>query len=487
MPTTHCEVAVCGGNDGSLIGTSTLYQRKKCFAMQRAALYIRVSSDEQAKHGYSLGEQKADLQAYAESMGYKVVGIYADEGATARKAIRSRKGLQKLLQDVQSKKIDIILIKCLDRWFRNVRDFYRVQDILDSSNVVWECTQEKYNTKTTEGRLLLNMKLSIAQHESDLTGDRIRYIQEGMRRRRMPLGGAIPAGYKAENKQIVVDEEKAPIVRFAYSHVAGGGSLSSLVPLIRDKFGVSFTRRQIHLLVRNRSYLGEFYGVEGYAEPIIDKRLFERVQAIVSTNRRFPSGGRPYLFSGLIVCPCCGNRLQGQRGTKDSNGEYRWHMYRCNNHVQNHKCEYSTAISEGRLERWLLANIKSCLKERLYRVRRGITKTDNTKQELCKCKEKLRRLKDLYVEEVIELDDYKRDYKSLKDKIAELERQSMQSHALPPTAQEVLDMDDFIEKYKQLSQQRKAKLWHSIIESISFERKPLKRNVPLDFKVTFLP
>ena len=123
--------------------------------MKRAALYIRVSTDEQARHGLSLGEQRADLERYANAHHYTIVGIYADEGSTARKALSRRKELQRLLDDVRDDKIDIILFKCLDRWFRNIRDYYKVQDILDAHHVDWEGTQERYNTTTTNGRLML--------------------------------------------------------------------------------------------------------------------------------------------------------------------------------------------------------------------------------------------------------------------------------------------------------------------------------------------
>lgn len=94
--------------------------------MKRAALYIRVSSEEQVRHGFSLGEQRADLERYAQMHHYAVVDIYADEGTTARKSLQKRKELQRLLDDVRAGKIDIIVFKCLDRWFRNIRDYYKV-------------------------------------------------------------------------------------------------------------------------------------------------------------------------------------------------------------------------------------------------------------------------------------------------------------------------------------------------------------------------
>ena len=192
--------------------------------MKRAALYIRVSTDEQAKHGFSLAEQKHDLEQYARAHHYNVVNVYADEGSSARKSITRRKGLQRLLDDVRAGQIDIILLQCLDRWFRNVRDFYKVQDVLDQHGVNWECTQEDYNTTTTNGRLMLNLKLSIAQNESDQTSDRIKYVHQGMLRKHEELSGNHPFGYEIKDKHLVIVEKERPVVEFIFQQILSGYS-----------------------------------------------------------------------------------------------------------------------------------------------------------------------------------------------------------------------------------------------------------------------
>ena len=196
--------------------------------MKKAALYIRVSTEEQARHGYSLAEQRHDLERYAAAHHYAVVGVYADEGNTARKALTRRKELQRLLDDVRAGLIDVILLKCLDRWFRNIADYYKVQEILDAYNVEWECTQEDYNTTTTNGRLMLNLKLSIAQNESDQTSDRIKYVNEGLKRRRLELNGRFPFGYKKENQKLVVDESQRPIIEYIFAQQLAGASTHSI-------------------------------------------------------------------------------------------------------------------------------------------------------------------------------------------------------------------------------------------------------------------
>ena len=128
--------------------------------IKNVALYIRVSTEEQVKHGYSLQAQKERLLEYCKSHNYKVVDIYADEGKSARSKLKSRTELQRLINDVEKHKFDLIVFWRLDRWFRNVADYYKVQEILEKNKVDWECSDEEYNTTTSNGRLHLNIKLS---------------------------------------------------------------------------------------------------------------------------------------------------------------------------------------------------------------------------------------------------------------------------------------------------------------------------------------
>ena len=121
--------------------------------VRRAALYIRVSTEEQAKKGYSLPAQKEDLESYAKKNGYAIVGYYIDEGKSARKKYTNRKEFMRMIEDVKADKIDVILFIKLDRWFRSVADYYKIQEILDAHGVAWKTTQEHYDTETTNGRL----------------------------------------------------------------------------------------------------------------------------------------------------------------------------------------------------------------------------------------------------------------------------------------------------------------------------------------------
>lgn len=179
--------------------------------------------------------------------------MYADEGSSARKSINRRKGLQQLLDDVLAGQIDIILLKCLAQ-----------------HGVNWECTQVDYNTTTTNGRLMLNLKLSIAQNESDQTSDRIKYVHQGMLRKHAELGGIYPLGYAIENKHLVIVEKERPIVEFIFRQILAGHSTNSISRKVYEEFGTVITNIRVWVMLRNATYKGPRYGIPNYCPVMSD-------------------------------------------------------------------------------------------------------------------------------------------------------------------------------------------------------------------------
>ena len=191
----------------------------------RCAIYIRVSTSEQMIHGKSLEAQRQYLEQYAKEHGMIIVGIYADEGKTARKELKKRKAIRALLEDVKAGKIDVILFWRLDRWFRNMSDFYKVQDILDEYGVRWISASEPgINMETRDGRLQLNVVLSIGQNEVDTTSERIKFVNEASIRQGKVIFGDcnMPRGYKVGivdgKKCMVKDPEQEEMVNAFYDY-----------------------------------------------------------------------------------------------------------------------------------------------------------------------------------------------------------------------------------------------------------------------------
>ena len=133
----------------------------------RAGLYHRVSTDEQEKFGYSIQTQVDALEEYCKNNNIKIVDHYTDGGVSGGKAASRRPEMSRLLEDVQAGKIDIILFTRLDRWFRNVKEYFKVQEILDKHGVEWKAIWEDYDTTTSNGRMAITIFLAIAQNERE--------------------------------------------------------------------------------------------------------------------------------------------------------------------------------------------------------------------------------------------------------------------------------------------------------------------------------
>ena len=142
--------------------------------MTRAALYIRVSSDRQAKEGDSIHAQREALRQYAQSHHMQIYGEYVDDGVSGTRADRDE--LSRLLSDVESGMIDVILITKLDRLYRSLKHYLNMMDRLDRHNVGWLAIWENYDTTTPQGRLIVSQMMSIAQFEAENTGARIRAV-----------------------------------------------------------------------------------------------------------------------------------------------------------------------------------------------------------------------------------------------------------------------------------------------------------------------
>lgn len=184
----------------------------------RVALYIRVSGEEQKIKGLSLEAQQERLEEYARQQGWVVVGIYIDAAKTARKDMRKRSEFQKMINAVKRDEIDLLLFCRLDRWFRSVADYYKIMEILQTHHCDWKTTDEEYDTSTANGRLYINVKLSIAQNEADICSERISVVFDSKVQHGTVVSGNCPFGYVVnEEKRLAIDPDAAAIVRDAFN------------------------------------------------------------------------------------------------------------------------------------------------------------------------------------------------------------------------------------------------------------------------------
>lgn len=293
-----------------------LYGKPQNYAWYRARviLYIRVSTDEQARHGYSLGAQREALREFCDTFQCQIVAEYSDDGVSARKEIQRRPGLLRVLEAVKAGGVDYVLFIKLDRWFRSVREYYRVQDVLDAAGTNWKAILEDYDTSTTNGRLNLNIRLSVAQDESDRTADRIKFVFS----ERVKNGGAIfgskslPYGLEVRDHRVQIVEDQAVIVRAFFDHYEAAHSTRSTQVWLRDQYGVDLPRATIGRMLRNGLYCGQYRDNKNYCPAIISPDQFQRVQEILArqASGHTRQSKYSYVFTGLLRCPVCGCTLK---------------------------------------------------------------------------------------------------------------------------------------------------------------------------------
>lgn len=439
--------------------------------MENVALYCRVSTQEQNMNGDSLRMQQENLIKYAKKHNMNIYDIYIDGGYSATSL--NRPELQRLLQDVRDKKINRILFIKIDRWSRGVKNYYKLQEVLDENNVHWTTTMENYDTSTTQGKLYINIMLSIAENEANMTRDRINAVFKDKYARGEVCSGKCPRGYKIVDKRLVIDEESALMVQDIFNYYEKTNSLHMTVNYVCNKYE-HIHHVTIKKMLTNPLYIGTHEkGFENYCDPIISKEQFDNVQRLLKINvKKYKSKhtSPEFLFSGLLRCKICGRNLAGNRSIrKNSKGTYDYKTYRCNRHFRESTCTNSYQIPETNiLEKYLVENIRSELENYIisFKATQNDKKTNNNTSIKNNIKKKLERLKDLYLDDLIDKETYKRDYESLNNQLQELEQQDTTPLKHDLKALEEFLSFDIINIYKTLTISEKRRLWLSIIDYI---------------------
>ncbi|MDE1848555.1 MAG: recombinase family protein [Nanoarchaeota archaeon] len=243
-----------------------------------AAIYIRVSTQDQAQHGFSLDAQEEALQNYARALGYEIFKIYRDEGKSAKDL--NRPEMMQLLRDAESRKFQAIFIYKLDRFSRSLKDLILTIDRLKEWNIDFISLQDKIETASASGKLMFQIIGAFAEFERNIIGDRTKFGME----RKAKEGGFItkaPRGYRLINKQLLIDEKEAEEVRSLFNEF-----LNSEISLTKLAKKNKLTTTGLKKLLRNSTYIGKvkFSGKEsnGNHEPLIPRELFELVQGRIN-------------------------------------------------------------------------------------------------------------------------------------------------------------------------------------------------------------
>ncbi len=420
--------------------------------MKRVAIYARVSTEEQSRNGLSIQAQLQELRKYVLDHNYKLIDEYVDAGISARKSYKKRPELLRLLKDVENDNLDIILFIKLDRWFRNVQNYYEVQAILDAHNVAWQATMEDYETVTASGRFKVNIMLSVAQDEADRTAERIKFVFEGKRERNEPTWGKQLWGYKLEDKVPSINEEEAIKVKAMFEKYIDCRSITYLQKWLYNEYGIQRSCKGIRNLLTNTSYIGKqpIYNFPS----IIDKETFVRVQEILQDrSQRYNRGNehlRTYLFVGMTYCKDCGGRYKSQFSTSGHT------YYVCNKHSRFGKnaCKNNKHIREEYIEQFLLDNLIDVIKDRNAKI----IKTETPKIDENKIKKKMEKLKDLYLNDLISREIYEADYRSLESEL----------NSIVPIQKEISInyVEEMLKLYNISSAENKKAFWGRVIKRI---------------------
>ena len=426
----------------------------------RAALYCRVSTEKQVKDGDSIAAQLEALHKYANDRKYQIIGTFVDDGISGTK--NDRDEFQRMIDLVQQDAVDIICVTKMDRLHRSLRNFLNMQDILDRHRCNWIAIWEPmYDTTTPQGRMIINMMMNLAQFEAEQTGQRVRQVQAHKLRQREVISGTTPHGYSIINKHLVPNED-ADDVRRAFDIYDKTGNLSKTAEAMEGT-NMPTTVTGMKRMLKNRRYIGEAHGMTDFCEPIVDRDVFDRVQIALGRNIK-SSQKRTYLFSGLIRCAECGASMSGHYWVgRDCLG------YRCQKHycTKVNRCDNSRIITDGALEKKLLDMLPNVIIEQIEVNEKAKAPVVSYERQKAALEKKIERLKVLFINEEISLEEYKADKSALLDQIANL---APVKPSEPPQAILSLQGMDVKAIYETLTKEERRAFWRGIIKEIRFDK-----------------
>lgn len=306
----------------------------------RCAIYTRKSTEHGLELEFnSLHAQREACEAYIKSQasqGWEALTSKYDDPAFSGGNME-RPALKRLLADIEAGRVDVIVVYKIDRLTRSLADFAKLVEIFDAKSVSFVAVTQQFNTTTSMGRLTLNVLLSFAQFERELSSERVRDKVAASRKKGKWTGGSVPLGYDSVDKKLVINEAEAKTVRMIFDRYLALKSFQALIseldakdiitktrpPGSKIKGGVPFTYGPLAYLLKNRTYLGETghqgSWFEGEHEPIVDQEIFDQVQELLKANSILRTKQRhdnEVLLSGILFDDR-GNRMSPSYTTKN--------------------------------------------------------------------------------------------------------------------------------------------------------------------------
>ncbi len=436
-------------------------------------LYMRVSTEDQAREGFSLPEQKERLKAYCKFKGFVIKDYYTDAGISAKTG-NYRPEFERLKEDIKSKKINTIIALKQDRITRSIFDWEELMRFLEENDAYLDCVNDDINTTNANGKMVSRILMSVSQQEIERTSERTK----------VGLAGAIkqghiphqaPLGYKHENKKLVIDHLTKDVVIRIFELYHKGMSYQKISTLFNKEQVLGKTNwrdSSIVAILENEIYKGDFvHGkrtkhptyYENVVEPIVSKEMWEECQVQKKKNSKSYQRTLTYLFLQKLRCPKC-NRILGGKATQKKNGNiyYYYYCHDCKinfkeslveeyfNDFVNELVEYDSVVNQ-----FFLPMIKQKFDE----------PQEELKKDINKQKDKLERIKRAYINGVFNLEEYNDERKLVESSLEKLQNEldeATSCETLNFTPQDILlkrDID-YINKVKlEKEYKERTKTW----------------------------
>ena len=390
-----------------------------------ADIYIRVSTLDQAREGFSLPEQKEKLIDFCESKEYEIHKIYADEGISAKDD--KRPAYQKMINDIKNGTVNVIVALKLDRLTRSVFDVEKLMKLLEKYDCDLDCKDDNSNTLTSNGRMYIRLTTAFSQNEIERCSERTKFGMVGaIKAGHIP--NRTPIGFKRDNKKLVPDELTKDIVIRMYDLYLEGKSYQGIANVYNKEEVLGKTNwldSTIQKIMTNELYKGDFvHGkrtthpeyYENVVEPIVSKEKWNACQYQTRRNARHYERTATYLFTNKLKCSICGNFLGGKATTKKKTGK-KYYYYKCEKCRTNYK---EDVIKNDLL--LLLYNLleKDTLINKYYTPFIKHKQDDNSeeyKKELKELEKQEERIKFAYLNGIVKMDEFDNELKSIRYKI----------------------------------------------------------------------
>ena len=316
-----------------------------------AGIYIRVSTEDQAREGFSLPEQEKRLRAMCEYKGYEIYKVYKDAGISAKTG-NKRPAFEELLQDIKDKKCNTIVVLKLDRLTRSVYDWENIIKFLEENNAYLDCVNDDINTTNANGKMISRILMSVSQQEIERTSERTKVGLSGAIK-----AGHIPAiaplGYKHVDRLLVPDPLTKNIIIRIFNLYFEGCTYVKIAKIYNEEKVLGKTNWRdttILKIISKEIYKGDYVSgkrsgnsvyYENVVEPLVSKELWENCQVQKKKNSRNYMRTQTYLFLQKLKCPKCGKILAGGATHKTKNDK--WYFYYrcedCKNNIKENKIE----------------------------------------------------------------------------------------------------------------------------------------------------